>query len=157
MGRSLLDNYIMGLCSNERFNCSLYDSTFISKSIHFDSHTHLIRLTNYSDENYKWNSIMYSRKRLTKGSLCDRESSLILKSSGSYVLYNNTGPCRHVPLVAFLSKHAINNTVLLMIVDNETINTWKNSYTTGHLSRYKNLVVFCLDEQSYKVNLIICS
>ena len=43
-----------------------------------------------------------------------------------------------------------------MIVDYGYLPLLENSYTCGHLANYKNLVILCLDEQSYTVCLSCC-
>ena len=73
--------------------------------------------------------------------------------------YNNelslytTVPCdsRDTALSVILSQKAINNTVVLMMVDYPYLEMWKNSYHYGHLSSYTNLIIVCLDEVSYRV------
>ena len=50
-----------------------------------------------------------------------------------------------------IASKAINNAIILMIVDYGYLPLLENSYTCGHLSDYKNLVILCLDEQSYSV------
>ncbi|KAM7455148.1 putative transferase [Blastocystis sp. subtype 1] len=149
IGRVRVDNYIMGVCSNEDSNCALYDSTFVTKSIHFDAHTNKNRMMNHSDENYKWNDIVISQRKLKWGSLCNGNPYMIMKRKG-YMLHRRTGPCVRVPLLPMLTSRAINNTVLMMIVDYGYLDLWRNSYNAGNLSQYKNLIVLCLDEQSYK-------
>lgn len=130
---------------------TLYDSTFVTKSIHFDAQTHLNRMKNHSNENYKWNDGIIYKKKLIRGSLCDGNPYMIMKWNNRFFFHRRTGPCEHVPLFAFLSNRAINNTILMMIVDYAYLDLWRNAYNAGKLSQYKNLVVFCLDEQSYKV------
>ena len=58
---------------------------------------------------------------------------------------------RVVSLKDYLSQKAINRTVLLMMTDYGYMNMFVNSYRVGNLSQYKNLVVLCIDEQSYRV------
>lgn len=60
---------------------------------------------------------------------------------------------RALPLTmkSFLFHKAQNHTVLLMIADYGYLNMWNNAYIAGNLSRYNNLVVFCLDRESYRV------
>ena len=60
---------------------------------------------------------------------------------------------RALPLTmkSFLFHKAQNHTVLLMIADYGYLNMWNNAYITGKLSHYRNLVVFCLDRESYRV------
>ena len=62
---------------------------------------------------------------------------------------------RALPLTmkSFLYHKAQNHTVLLMIADYGYLNMWNNAYITGNLSHYHNLVVFCLDRESYRVIL----
>ena len=98
--------------------------------------------------------VLYSKKKLSYGSLCIENPYMIMKRDG-YMLYRRTGPCVPVPLLAMLTNLAINNTILMMIVDYGYLDLWRNSYIAGNLSQYKNLVVFCLDEQSYNVILFI--
>ena len=155
IGRVRVDNYILGLCSNVKANCTLYDSTFATNSIHFDVHTHWYRMKNHSDENYNWNDGVYSRKKLLYGSLCNENPYMIMKWNNHYLLHRRTGPCVPVPMFAMLANHAINSTILMMIVDYGYLDLWRNAYNAGKLSQYKNLVVVCLDEQSYKVMLFI--
>ena len=50
-----------------------------------------------------------------------------------------------------LSQRAVNNTVLMNLVDYGYINMWNNSYIYGNLSSYENLVVVCMDKESYWV------
>lgn len=52
---------------------------------------------------------------------------------------------------SFLFHKAQNHTVLLMITDYGYLNMWNNAYIAGNPSRYNNLVVFCLDTESYRV------
>lgn len=155
IGRLAVDNYIMGLCSNADSKCTLYDSTFVTKSIHYDALTHVNRMKNHSDENYRWNSIVMNEKKLACGSLCVGNPYMIMKRQNRYLLHRRTGPCFHVPLLVMLSNLAINNTILMMIIDYGYLDLWRNSYIAGNLSQYKNLIVFCLDEQSYKEVLFI--
>ena len=155
IGRVRVDNYNMGVCSNADSNCTLYDSTFVTKSIHFDAYTHLNRMKNHSDENFKWNDAVYNRKKLNWGSLCFGKPYTIMKRNNRYLFQIRTGRCVHVPLLAMLSNVAINNTILMMIVDYGYLDLWRNSYNAGNLSQYKNLIVFCLDERAYKVMLFI--
>ena len=50
----------------------------------------------------------------------------------------------------YLSQKAVNGTVLLMMTDYGYMNMFVNSYRVGNLSQYQNLVVLCIDEQSYR-------
>ena len=149
IGRVRVDNYIMGLCNNADANCSLYDSTFVTKSIHSDPHTHWDRMKNHTDENYKWNDIVMGKKKLICGSLCYRNPYLIMKRDNRYWLRIKYGPCVPVPLLPMLTSLAIDNTILMMIVDYGYLDLWRNSYIAGNLSQHKNLLIVCLDEQSY--------
>ena len=155
VGRVKVDNYIMGVCRNAKANCTLYDSTFVTKSIHYDAQTHLNRVKSHSDEDYKWTDIVMGKKKLIWGSLCYGNPYMIMKWNNRYLFHRRTCPCVHVPLLPMLTSRAINNTVLMMIVDYGYLDLWRNSYNAGNLSQYKNLVVFCLDEQSYKEVLFI--
>lgn len=151
VGRVKVDNYIMGVCHNAKANCTLYDSTFVTKSIHYDAQTHVNRVKSHSDEDNIWNNIVMDKKKLIWGSLCYGNPYMIMKWNNRYLFHRRTGPCEPVPLFAFLSNRAINNTILMMIVDYGFLDLWRNAYNAGKLSQYKNLVVFCLDEQSYNV------
>lgn len=71
----------------------------------------------------------------------------VLKSSLAY----HKG-VREVSLKDYLSQKAVNGTVLLMMTDYGYMNMFVNSYRVGNLSQYKNLVVLCIDEQSYRVS-----
>lgn len=51
----------------------------------------------------------------------------------------------------YLSKRAVNNTVLMMMMDFGFIHLWNSSYLSGNLSSYKNLVVLCMDKESFTV------
>ena len=114
-------------------------------------------MKNHTDENYKWNEGIIYKKKLRWGSLCFGNPYMIKTRDNRYLLHRNNGPCMHVPLFAILSNVAINNTILMMIVDYGYLDLWRNSNTAGNLSQYKNLIVFCLDEQSYKaVPFIYC-
>ena len=57
---------------------------------------------------------------------------------------------REVSLQDYLSQKAVNGTVLLMMTDYGYMNMFVNSYRVGNLSQYQNLVVLCIDEQSYR-------
>lgn len=74
----------------------------------------------------------------------------VLKSSLAY----HKG-VREVSLKDYLSQKAVNGTVLLMMTDYGYMNMFVNSYRVGNLSQYKNLVVLCMDEQSYHVIIVI--
>lgn len=50
-----------------------------------------------------------------------------------------------------LSQKAVDGTIMLMMVDYGYLDMFINSYRVGELSQYKNLIVFCLEEQSYRV------
>ena len=71
----------------------------------------------------------------------------VLKSSLAY----HKG-VRAVSLKDYLAQKAVNGTVLLMMTDYGYMNMFVNSYRVGNLSQYKNLVVLCIDEQSYRVS-----
>ena len=45
----------------------------------------------------------------------------------------------------------MNNTVLMMMMDFGFIHLWNSSYLSGNLSSYKNLVVLCMDKESFTV------
>ena len=45
----------------------------------------------------------------------------------------------------------MNNTVLINLVDYGYINLWYNSYVYSNLSSYDNLVVVCMDKDTFKV------
>ena len=74
----------------------------------------------------------------------------VLKSSLAY----HKG-VREVSLKDYLSQKAVNGTVLLMMTDYGYMNMFVNSYRVGNLSQYKNLVVLCIDEQSYRVSALV--
>ena len=57
---------------------------------------------------------------------------------------------REVSLQDYLAQKAVNGTVLLMMTDYGYMNMFVNSYRVGNLSQYQNLVVLCIDEQSYR-------
>ena len=88
-----------------------------------------------------------------RGRLCDATTRRVLRKNRGYTLAKTEDRCSHVPLYAFLSQHAVNNTLLMMIVDSGYIDLWRNSYYSGHLADYPNLIVFCLDQQSYAVGV----
>ena len=71
----------------------------------------------------------------------------VLKSSLAY----HKG-VREVSLKDYLSQKAVNGTVLLMMTDYGYMNMFVNSYRVGNLSQHQNLVVLCIDEQSYRVS-----
>lgn len=56
-------------------------------------------------------------------------------------------------LLQFVKGHAVNNTVLVMIVDFGYLRLFLNSYFTARLWEYPNLIILCLDIQSYHVIL----
>lgn len=62
---------------------------------------------------------------------------------------------REVSLQNYLSQKAVNGTVLLMMTDYGYMNMFVNSYRVGNLSQYQNLVVLCIDEQSYRVSALV--
>ena len=74
----------------------------------------------------------------------------VLKSSLAY----HKG-VREVSLQDYLSQKAVNGTVLLMMTDYGYMNMFVNSYRVGNLSQYQNLVVLCIDEQSYRVSALV--
>ena len=51
----------------------------------------------------------------------------------------------------YVSQRAVNNTVLLNLLDYGYINLWFNSYVYSNLSSYDNLVVVCMDKGSFNV------
>ena len=80
--------------------------------------------------------------------------SLILykKKSASAIKHNIIyGRMRDMSLQECLSQKAVDGTILLMMVDYGYLDMFINSYRVGELSQYKNLIVFCLEEQSYRV------
>lgn len=44
----------------------------------------------------------------------------VLRKNRGYTLAKTEDRCSHVPLYVFLSQHAVNNTLLMMIVDSGT-------------------------------------
>ena len=74
----------------------------------------------------------------------------VLKSSLAY-----HKEVREVSLQDYLSQKAVNGTVLLMMTDYGYMNMFLNSYRVGNLSQYQNLVVLCIDEQSYRVSALV--
>ena len=74
----------------------------------------------------------------------------VLKSSLAY----HKG-VREVSLKDYLAQKAVNGTVLLMMTDYGYMNMFVNSYRVGNLSQYQNLVVLCIDEQSYRVSALV--
>ena len=62
---------------------------------------------------------------------------------------------KEVSLQNYLSQKAVNGTVLLMMTDYGYMNMFVNSYRVGNLSQYQNLVVLCIDEQSYRVSALV--
>ena len=153
IGRSRIDNLLMGVCANKLSNCSLLDSSFVTNNIHFEHSTHLQREHRLSKEDTLWNDIQFSRHSIVRGRLCDATTRRVLRKNRGYTLAKTEDRCSHVPLYVFLSQHAVNNTLLLMIVDSGYIDLWRNSYYSGHLAEYPNLIVFCLDQQSYAVGV----
>lgn len=59
------------------------------------------------------------------------------------------------PMFSFLSERAVNNSILLMMVDYGYLNMWNNSYRCGNLSQYSNVVIFCLDSKSFQVGYLL--
>ncbi len=59
-----------------------------------------------------------------------------------------------ISLYDSVARRAVNNTVLLMIVDYGYLNVWNNSYINGNLSHYSNLLVLCMDLRLYNVCLV---
>ena len=59
------------------------------------------------------------------------------------------------PMFSFLSERAVNNSILLMMVDYGYLNMWNNSYRCGNLSQYSNVVIFCLDSKSFHVGYLL--
>ena len=59
------------------------------------------------------------------------------------------------PMFSFLSERAVNNSILLMMVDYGYLNMWNNSYRCGNLSQYSNVVIFCLDSESFHVGYLL--
>lgn len=57
-------------------------------------------------------------------------------------------------LRAALSAKAIDNTVLLMLADYAYLPFLINSYQCGHLEKYSNLLILCLDKKSFEVRLL---
>ena len=131
-----------GVCANKLSNCSLLDSSFVTNNIHFEHSTHLQREHRLSEEDTLWNDIQFSHHPIVRGRLCDATTRRVLRKNRGYTLAKTEDRCSHVPLYAFLSQHAVNNTLLMMIVD-----------SGGHLADYPNLIVFCLDQQSYAVGV----
>ena len=78
----------------------------------------------------------------------ERVEYSVLKSSLAY----HKG-VREVSLKDYLAQKAVNGTVLLMMTDYGYMDMFVNSYRVGHLSQYKNLVVLCIDKQSYRVSV----
>ena len=71
--------------------------------------------------------------------------SVIVDSTLQYHMKEKT-----VSYKNYLSQKAVNGTVLLMMTDYGYMNMFVNSYRVGNLSQYQNLVVLCIDEQSYR-------
>lgn len=59
------------------------------------------------------------------------------------------------PMFSFLSERAVNNSILLMMVDYGYLNMWNNSYRCGNLSQYSNVVIFCLDSKSFQIGYLL--
>ena len=77
---------------------------------------------------------------------------------GCYSVSSISNSYRRLQPVSFseyLPLRAVNNTVLMNLVDYGYINMWNNSYIYGNLSSYDNLVVVCMDKESYWVMKII--
>ena len=53
----------------------------------------------------------------------------------------------------YLAQKAVKGTIFLMMTDYGYMDMFVNSYRVGHLSQYKNLVVLCIDKQSYRVSV----
>ena len=81
--------------------------------------------------------------------------SMIVLLSGS----RSSAPCisnsyrklQPLSFSEYLSQRAVNNTVLMNLVDYGYINLWYNSYVYSNLSSYDNLVVVCMDKDTFKV------
>ena len=71
----------------------------------------------------------------------------------TYLMYHarTREEAKELSLKDYYSQKAENGTVLLMMTDYGYMNMFLNSYMVGNLSQYKNLVVLCMDEQSYRV------
>lgn len=139
------------MCQGSKNNCSLIDATFVSKCIHYKAGGHHSRIRNTGSENYQWNNQQFNLRKPIRGVLCRSNTFLLLKRNENYIARRWYGGCTHIPMPAFLSSIAVNNTVLVMIVDYGYIDMWRNSYINGNLSQYKNLAVFCGDKKTYDV------
>lgn len=110
----------MGVCANKLSNCSLLDSSFVTNNIHFEHSTHRKRKHRLSKEDTLWNDIQFSHHPIVRGRLCDATTRRVLRKNRGYTLAKTEDRCSHVPLYVFLSQHAVNNTLLMMIVDSGT-------------------------------------
>lgn len=52
---------------------------------------------------------------------------------------------------SLLKRHAVNNTIFLMLTDYGYMDNFLNAYYAGNLREYGNLVVACMDPLAYKV------
>ena len=84
------------------------------------------------------------------------ESALQYHTKEKTVSYNDH-PKKAVSYKDYLAQKAAKGTVLLMMTDYGYMDMFVNSYRVGNLSQYKNLVVLCIDEQSYRVSVVVMS
>ena len=82
----------------------------------------------------------------------ERMEQSVLESSLAY-----HKEVKEVSYKEYLAQKAVNGTVLLMMTDYGYMDMFVNSYRVGNLSQYKNLVVLCIDEQSYRVSVVVIS
>ena len=73
------------------------------------------------------------------------------KDSSSFQMVSISSQVIDYDLESFLRIRAVNNTIMLMMTDYGYLNHFLNVYYAGNLSQYPNLVVTCIDPQSYTV------
>lgn len=73
------------------------------------------------------------------------------RDASSYQMISISSQVIDYDLESFLQIRAVNNTIMLMMTDYGYLNHFLNVYYAGKLSQYPNLIVTCIDSQSYTV------
>lgn len=73
------------------------------------------------------------------------------KDASSFQMISISSQVIDYDLESFLHIRAVNGTIMLMMTDYGYLNHFLNVYYAGNLSQYPNLIVTCIDPQSYTV------
>lgn len=105
VGRSRVDNYLLGVCGSGRNNCSLIDGTFSIKSLHNGYATYANRSDMSAAGSLRWNDMVIYRLSLPKGSLCRNTTLLVLNDTGSLSLIKRSDWMETVSYVRMVARY----------------------------------------------------